>query len=292
MLVAFVGDVHGRLLHAFAALLLLQRRRGVRLDAVVQVGDLGAFPSVERMDAPSRRFLAEHPAEGDFFRLLDPDPGLAAAVRGALELLPPMLFVSGNHEDFEFLAALHDGPVGPVAAVDPLGAVRHVADGSVIEVAGQRVAFLGRVEEPGYMDLDPAAHAELLAAPPGSADILVTHDGPHGLCTNWRGEPQGSPKLTALIDHLRPALHVSGHYHHPNGPRRYGRTVSYALSELVYPRHNRRRPEQSNPDQRVMPGAIGLYDTAAGTFELVADPWLSEVHGDHLDLASYLEGHS
>ncbi|MET7401419.1 metallophosphoesterase family protein [Dactylosporangium sp. NPDC005572] len=282
MLIAFVGDVHGRVLHAFAALLTLQRRRGVALDAVVQVGDLGAYPGPERMDAPSRRFLAEHPAEGDFFRLLDPDPALAAAVTEALKHLPPMHFVSGNHEDFEFLAAIGGGPV------DPLGAVRHVPDGTVAELAGQRVAFLGRVEEPGYMDLDPDALGTLLAAPPGSADILVTHDGPHGLCTDWQGTTRGSPKLAALIDHLQPALHVSGHYHHPNGPRHYGRTVSYALSELVYPRRNRRRPEHDNPRQQVMAGAIGLYDTGTGAFELIDDDWLADVHGDHLDLATFL----
>jgi hypothetical protein len=156
----------------------------------------------------------------------------------------------------------------------------------VAVVAGQRIAFLGRIESAGYMDLDGAAYASLLAAEPGSVDILVTHDGPYGMCQDWHGRTEGSAKLTGLIEHLRPRLHVSGHYHHENGPRRYGRTLSYALAELVYPRTNRRRPERANPEQRVASGSIGLLDTQTHAFEYIHDGWLADVCGDHLDLAS------
>src|SRR5439155_13519111 len=138
------------------------------------------------------------------------------------------------------------------------------------------------------MDLDGAAYAKLLATEPGSVDILVTHDGPHGMCQDWRGLTEGSVKLTRLIEHLRPRLHVSGHYHHENGPRRYGRTVSYALAELVYPKTNRRRPERANPGQRVAPGSIGLLDTETYAFEYVHDGWLAEVCGDRFDLAGFV----
>jgi len=37
---------------------MLQDRRGIRLDAVIQVGDLGAYPSAERYDGPSEPFPA------------------------------------------------------------------------------------------------------------------------------------------------------------------------------------------------------------------------------------------
>jgi Icc-related predicted phosphoesterase len=285
MKLAFIGDVHGRVLHALGALLALQQHRGIRLDAAIQVGDLGAYPAPDRMDGPSRRFLAEHPAEGDFFRLLDPAPQLASAVRHAIERLPPLLFVSGNHEDFEWLAGLHAAHGADVVPVDPLGAVRHVRCGHRLDAAGRRIAFLGRIESPGSLDLDEAAYASLLAAEPGTVDVLVTHDGPYGMCRDWQGRTQGSPKLARLIEHLQPRLHVSGHYHHENGPRRYGRTLSYALPELVSPKVNRRRPQQSNPEQRVAPGAVALLDTEANTFQYVHDEWLAEVCGDRFDLA-------
>ncbi|MCF2533448.1 metallophosphatase family protein [Yinghuangia sp. KLBMP8922] len=303
-----MGDVHGCVRHAFGAVVMLQARRGIRLDAVIQVGDLGAYPSVERYDEPTRRFARDHPAQGDFLQLLAPEPSFAAGIRAALRHVPPMLFVSGNHEDHEWLAGLHaaargagasdaanapdasDAPAGSedpaTVPIDPLGAYRHVACGSVVEVAGRKVAFLGLVEVEGYMDLDEDAYARLMAAAPGSADILVTHDGPYGMSKDRRGEVQGSPKLTRLIEHLQPPLHVSGHYHHPNGPRQYGRTTSYALAQLVRPKAGRWEPEPVNPGQSVAPGSIGLLDTAAGTFEYVDDAWLADVGGDALDLAA------
>ncbi|SEG87937.1 Predicted phosphoesterase [Thermomonospora echinospora] len=286
MKIAFLGDVHGCVLHALGAAVMLQARRGIRLDAVIQVGDLGAYPSPERLDESSRRFGRGHPAQGDFMRLLDPPPPFAAGVRLALGQIPPVLFVSGNHEDHPWLAALHDAAAGEVAPVDPLGAYRHVACGNVVETAGQRVAFLGLIEAPGKMDLDEGAYARLMAAEPGSVDILVTHDGPYGMSRDRNGKEQGSPKLTRLIEHLRPRLHVSGHYHHPNGPRRYGPTTSYALALLVQPKVTRWDPEPINPRQQVAAGSVGLFDTGTGAFEYVRDEWLADVRGDALDLAA------
>ncbi|MBT2206727.1 metallophosphoesterase [Actinomadura sp. NEAU-AAG7] len=290
MKVAFLGDVHGCVLHALGAAVLLARHRRIRLDAVIQVGDLGAFPSAERWDEPSRRFGAEGPAQSDFFRLLDPSSRLGEGVRMALGEIPPLLFLSGNHEDHEWLAGLHRGR-GAVTPVDPLGVFQHVVCGHIAEVAGQRVAFLGRVELDGYMDLDPDAHDRLLAAEPGSVDVLVTHDGPYGM-SSWRGVTQGSRKLSRLIEHLQPRLHVSGHYHHQNGPRRYGATVSYALAQLIPPKRDLRDSTPVNPRQQVAPGSIGLFDTRTLDFEYVHDSWLADVRGDRLDLAALIGGAS
>ena len=284
MKVAFFGDVHGRVLHALGAAVMFQKRRGTRLDALVQVGDLGSFPTPERLDEATRKFIVVNPAEGDFFRLLDPSPRLAEGVRAALEQVPAFLYVSGNHEDHEWLAARHQAADAVVTAVDPLGAYRHVACGNVIEVAGQRTAFLGRIES-DTMDYDPEAYDGLLTAEPGSVDILVTHDGPYGL-SEYRGMVQGSAKLTRLIEHLQPRVHVGGHYHHQNGPRRYGSTVSYTVADLVGTKANRRTGEPVNPRQQIKAGSIGVLDTETYEFEYVHDAWLAEVCGDELDLGA------
>ncbi|MEU8143835.1 metallophosphoesterase [Nonomuraea sp. NPDC048901] len=292
MKIAFLGDVHGCVLHALGAVVALRKRRELRLDAVIQVGDLGAYPSFDRWDEASRRFGRDHPAQGDFFRLLDPSPAFAEGVRSALGRVPGVLFVSGNHEDHDWLASLHDAAGAEVVPVDPLGAYLHVACGNVVEVAGQRVAFLGLIEVPGKMDLDESAYARLMAVRPGDVDVLVTHDGPYGISRDRRGNVQGSAKLTALIEHLHPRLHVSGHYHHPNGPRRYGRTTSYALAQLVRPKTTKWEPEPINPEQRVTAGSIGLLDTETGDFEYVQDDWLAGISGDALDLAELIAVHS
>ncbi|RSN52194.1 metallophosphoesterase family protein [Actinomadura sp. WAC 06369] len=276
MRIAFVGDVHGCVLHALGAVARLAEARG-GLDAVVQVGDLGAFPSADRWDEGSRRYGADHPAQHDFFRLLEPAPEIAEGVRLALARIPSVLFVSGNHEDHAWLAGM-DGPV------DPLGAFVHMPCGTITDVAGLTFAFLGLIESE-HMDFDAAAYAKLLDVEPGTVDVLVTHDGPHAM-SSYRGAVQGSAKLTALIERLRPRVHVSGHYHHENGPRRYGATVSYCLGQLVEPKAKRGEP--CNPRQQVMPGSIGVLDTETLGFAYVHDAWLADVHGDDLDLVRLL----
>ncbi|MFD0276464.1 metallophosphoesterase [Kitasatospora sp. NPDC127111] len=284
MKIAFIGDVHGRVLHALGAVMTLQARRGIRLDAVIQVGDLGAYPSPDRFDEASRRFHADNPAQGDFFRLLDPSARVTAGVLAALRQVPRILFLSGNHEDHEWLESLHDRARAEVVPVDPFGAFHHAVCGHVTEVAGARVAFLGLIEAPGKMDFDDDAYARLLATEPGSIDVLVTHDGPYGMSRSRRGDVQGSARLSRLIEHLQPRLHVGGHYHHENGPRRYGRTVSHALAQLVDPKRDRWQPEPVNPEQRITAGSIGVLDTRTYAFEYVHDSWLADVSGDDLDL--------
>jgi hypothetical protein len=168
------------------------------------------------------------------------------------------------------------------------GQVINIVAGSVTVAAGVRgvpVAFLGLIEAPGKMDLDESAYARLTAVEPGGVDVLVTHDAPYGMSLDRRGNVQGSAKLTRLIERLQPRLHVSGHYHHPSGPRRYGDTTSYALAQLVQPKVTRWEPEPVNPEQRVTAGSIGLLDTETGGFEYVQDEWLADVKGDALDLA-------
>jgi Icc-related predicted phosphoesterase len=278
MHIAFVGDVHGCALHALAALLTLQRERSIALDAIIQVGDLGAFRSFVELDDSDRWYVEDNPAQRQLFRVLDPDPALAATLDDAVaELRGAVRFVSGNHEHHPWLDGLHADGRAEVA-IDPRGVFVHVADGTVLDVAGLRCAFLGKIDAPGFaFDFDRDALDALLALPTGSVDVLVTHDGPWGMCTSWRGETQGSQAITALVEHLQPRLHVGGHYHHVNGPRRYGATVSYALAALVNPRRSRWASGWWNPTELVSPGSIGLLDVGTGDFEYVTDEWLAQV---------------
>jgi Icc-related predicted phosphoesterase len=288
MRIAFVGDVHGCALHALGALVGWQTHTESSLDAVIQVGDLGAFPSEAAWAPSDHHYARDNPAQRDLFRVLAPDQDLRATLEAVLEVLgTPVLFVSGNHEDHTWLAGLHHD-AEPVVPIDPVGVFHHVADGSLLELAGLRIGFLGRIEAPGYMEFDPVAYDRLQNLPQGSVDVLVTHDGPYGLATNWRGTVSGSPMVTELLERLQPRWHIGGHYHHINGPRLYGATVSYALAGLVNPRVNRFSGKSINPTARVTPGALGVLDTEGTTFSYVTEDWLADVAGTSFDLAGYL----
>lgn len=243
MRIAFLGDVHGCVRHATSVVNTLD------VDLAIQVGDLGAYPSLDALPAGDRAFVDANPAQGDIFELLD---------RGLrLDVAAPVLFVTGNHDSSAWLTSLHDGVA--VVAIDPWQTFFHVACGETLEIAGRRFGFLGDIEEPdsGH-DIDLAA-AERLH---NNLDVLITHDGPFGLAT-WQGKTQGSAKLLRLIDEICPRLHIHGHYHHRNGPRRYGPTTSYCLAQLVPPR-------DQDAIGTVADGSVGILDTTTLAFEYVS----------------------
>jgi hypothetical protein len=70
MQIGFIGDVHGQVFHALAAVTQWQQEMGCRLDLLIQVGDMGGYPDPTRMDAASQRYLAAEPSQADFSRLL------------------------------------------------------------------------------------------------------------------------------------------------------------------------------------------------------------------------------
>jgi hypothetical protein len=65
VLIGFVGDVHGQVFHALAAVASWQAHAGRRLDVLIQLGDMGAEPDGDRQEA-----TPSDPYAGDFARLL------------------------------------------------------------------------------------------------------------------------------------------------------------------------------------------------------------------------------
>jgi Icc-related predicted phosphoesterase len=271
VLVGFIGDVHGKILHALALVLGWQRRSGRRFDLLVQVGDMGAYPDPAHTDEATQRHLELDPTEAEVSRLVAAEGRLAerlAAVRE--QLVTPMYFVRGNHEDFAYLRGLscdeHD-----TAEVDRFGLLRYVPEGQVLDLAGTRVAFLGGAEEqPGEAGIDRDAYERLMRMEPGTVDVLVTHQGPYGSGTTFRGAVAGSPMMSELIERLGPRFHVAGHLHQLVGPRRFGATTYLGLDGLVA------SPRWQPEARGLQPGCLGVLDTDSRTLEPVTDAWLGE----------------
>ena len=57
------GDLHGRVLPAFRLAMAWGREHGVRIDGLLQVGDLGYFPDHTRLDKATIRHAAADPME-------------------------------------------------------------------------------------------------------------------------------------------------------------------------------------------------------------------------------------
>ena len=263
MLIGLLGDVHGRAFHALAAVAEWQETLGRRFDLVVQVGDLGAYTSVERMDAASRRYLDADPSQADFGRLLTAAGRRAASLRRVRRRFDgPIYFICGNHEEFAWLAALPRDAPG-TAAVDPFDLFRYVPDGTVLSVGGWTLTFLGGAEPGDPNDeegaaLDEAVAGRLLELEPGSLDGLVTHDGPYGIGTSYYGTTQGAPAISRLVERLRPRFHVAGHLHHLIGPREANGTTYVGLAGLG-----------AAPRPLLSEGAGAAIDTETGALTLL-----------------------
>jgi len=209
MIIAIAGDLHGALDALYGRIGAWEARGGKRIELVLQCGDLGAFGPHSRLDRKARKRLSEDPSQ----------MGAAEYLAGSKKATHPTWFVRGNNEDFELLAR------SPDSSIDPAGLIRHLAGGRVYSaLEGKlRIAALGgiqprRVKEPGLPKYVQQADVEaLLSLPVGSADLLLTHDGPIGKSLRGIGSA-GSIAVYDLVKHLRPRWHFFGHYDRPLPP--------------------------------------------------------------------------
>lgn len=214
MLIGFIGDVHGQVFHALAAVAQWQEETGRQLDLLLQVGDMGAYPDPARMDAASLRYLAADPSQADFSRLLRLEGAQAAQLHLLRRsLASPLYFIRGNHDDAAWLRALPRDSATGTAPVDPFDLLRYVPDGAVLRLAGLQIAFLGGIESPevgasAETAIDQDAYHALLTLGAGTTDVLVTHDAPYGVSVGYYGQVQGAELITHLIDRVQPTYHV------------------------------------------------------------------------------------
>ena len=278
MLIGFLGDLHGRVFQALAVLTRWQLETGQKLDLIIQVGDLGVFPDLARLDEATRRFVERDPSEVDFNRLLTAEGGLAIALNYVrAQLRSPIYFIRGNHEDMDWLSQY-----ATISAVDPFDLFHYVPDGTHHQFGETTIAFLGGVQTamPEPESIDQAAYDRLAQLGGGVVDILVTHQGPYGVGLGYHGNVLGSTEITDLIVRLQPRYHIAGHFHSGWGPNRYGQTTSIGLKILV--------PIYDNPDLLVQPGCMALLDTTSNRLDIVTDNWMSEYSTKDFNLAEYV----
>lgn len=203
--VAVCGDWHGDYLWARR---VIRRALGAGADVIVQAGDFGFGFGLN-------------------------DTHLNAISEAALEYDLPVLFVDGNHENFDKLLALpvRDDGLRPVA-----DGVFHLPRGLTWEWAGKRWLAAGggysvdkpyREEGQNWWPQETITDAELIAITAvGKMDVLVTHDtddqhnipGTHRTAQFFDADQiaiseQHRAKITRIINATQPALAFHGHYH-------------------------------------------------------------------------------
>ncbi|HOT00587.1 MAG TPA: metallophosphoesterase [Acidobacteriota bacterium] len=222
---ACAGDVHGRHRELVTLLRCAEARLGRSVDFVLQAGDFEPIrhaDDLRTMAAPAR------------YRQLGDFPAVWA---GELALPRPVYFIGGNHEPVGFLKQHPDG----FTLCHNCTYLGRAFAGSI---HGVRVCALSGIYHPEKFTepLPPIdrrrqvspkeysyfreSHVEFLLDQPG-ADVLVLHEWPAEVIAesdaaeferrrrSLRYDAVGNEWARLLIAHLRPALVIAGHLHHP-----------------------------------------------------------------------------
>jgi Calcineurin-like phosphoesterase len=224
---AVFGDIHGRIALMYTLAILWQQQSGIALDGLLQVGDLGAFPDLSKLDKATKKHAQKDSDELGFQNFCVATPESQFYLQHSQA--PKTYFVRGNHEDFEYL-----GKFSKPTSIDPWEQIWFIPDSQAIEIrATDRSIKLGafggiapRQEQParGKLAREKYRKAQKVSASEPrffseteienispdlhNLDILMTHAGPQS-----PELPTGSIFLNRLITHLQPRVHLFGHHH-------------------------------------------------------------------------------
>lgn len=280
--VAVLGDVHGHLSLAYTILRRWERETSRALDAILQVGDMGAFPPPFRLDKATKRFAEKDPDELGFAAYHEGEPEaalfLGPAAPSARRVAADTVFIRGNHEDFVFLDEVARGAAGP-AAVDAFGRIAYLPSGVPLALTGRgvtlRVAGLGGVSLDGGHGYDPvsehytAREVRALRALDG-VDVLLSHEPARGSGAPLgpRFAERGSRDVAELLAALRPRYHFCGHWHEPGATLDAPEGVrSRVLHAVGFHKASRLNP-------RCM-GVLTWRSADDHDFEWIDGPWLA-----------------
>ncbi|MCE9666802.1 metallophosphoesterase [Myxococcus stipitatus] len=218
LLVAALGDIHGRFHRVEAWLDALEQARRRRVSLVLAVGDVEAF----RRADDHRRKAAKRAMPAEFAEYAD----------GVRRVKRPLYFIGGNNEDFDALHDLQDG--GELAP-----GVTYLGRSGLRELGGLRIAFLSGIHAPRFIDQPlkrPATQDTLKQAgyfraaevervmSARDVDVMLVHEWPRGIVQRARelnpAPPRplpsywiGNPVTRRLVDTVQPKWLLCGHSH-------------------------------------------------------------------------------
>lgn len=203
------------------------------LAGLLQVGDLGYFPDLTRLDSATIRHAKRDPLElgvSEFTSTNTVASKLFLNLNGRLRIY----FTAGNHEDHELLEQ-HRRTRDGAWPVDDFQRLWCVDDGRVLQLkTGLRIGALWGIDgdapkarriRSARVRIDPTAANRLCRE---SFDVLLMHESPRDAI--WFDS--GSTEIRDIISAARPQLAFFGHYHEPGRLAEcdFGRSQVYWMS--------------------------------------------------------------
>ncbi len=206
---AVLGDLHGHLTDAYTYLEAWLKLSGRPIDAILQVGDIGALDDISHIDQVTREIAEKDQQELAFRDYYNGSPeadrflGPEGVFRGI-----PLIFIDGNHDDIDLLRYRNFDPHYPELS--------YLESGSALTLSkGKRNVEVGSI---GWEH----THGQLRRY--HELDVLLTHSKLEGSHRNMD----------------KPKYHFFGHSHEEapgfsdRATNSYGLNMLKKLSEDVY----------------------------------------------------------
>ncbi|WP_294282887.1 metallophosphoesterase [uncultured Chryseobacterium sp.] len=219
MKIALFSDIHGKILLPFKLVDLYQKETDNKIDFILQCGDMGAYPNLEKLDKATIKHAQYDRDELGFhddFTKENPE------IRTFLdELNIDMICVRGNHEDHDFLDNLENQyPSDSLFPIDIYTRVFVCKSGlkQKLETETETLNFVGigrigdrkgRSEKRFIQDYERKAIRKLLNTK-DTFDLLITHDKDD---SSQRG--YGMAEIREVLDHVIFHYHFYGHTGEP-----------------------------------------------------------------------------
>jgi Icc-related predicted phosphoesterase len=215
--IAVFADVHGKVLLPFLMVKEFAEEYGESIDAILQCGDVGAFPDPEKLDKATLKHAKNNRDELGFFDDFTTPNDHTEAFLKRLDV--DMYCVRGNHEDHDFLDELEQR-AGENAWAFPIDCYKRIfmlKSGVVMpfRVFGNTLNVLGigrtgdrknRTEGRFIQDYERERIAEIIRQKP-HIHVLLTHD----TAQDMTEQGYGMKELRTVLDELVPEVHFFGH---------------------------------------------------------------------------------
>ncbi|WP_291726309.1 metallophosphoesterase family protein [Bernardetia sp.] len=223
MKIALFADLHGRILLAFKLIERLQRERNIKIDLILQCGDLGAFPNITNLDKATLRHAKREPSELGFYHHFTKK---SKKVEQILEKVEATMYaVRGNHEDHQFLNELEQQSNESSFPIDVYGKIRICKTGHLqdFEKNGVKLNWVGigrtgsrkkeRQHQEQYIQPYEIENLKKLYTKKTNTniDLLITHDS----ALHFTTKDFGMQQIREFLSNYKPHYHFFGHTGEP-----------------------------------------------------------------------------
>lgn len=223
MKIALFADLHGRILLAFKLIERLERERNIKIDLILQCGDLGAFPNPSNLDKATLRHARREPSELGFYHHFTKKN---KKIEEILEKVEAKIYsVRGNHEDHEFLNELEKKSTETNFPIDIYGKIRMCKTGHLQTFSKENIELnwvgIGRTGSRKAAQKDQQQYIQSYEIEAlnklysqkftKKIDLLITHDS----ALHFTTKDFGMQQIRDFLSKYKPLYHFFGHTGQP-----------------------------------------------------------------------------